>query len=178
MEVFGPHIFGPKIWWTLTLCLVGVKIGRMKNKGRKIGWKTLFSTVWQKKENVEDGKPGKNFSLPGPQFSSSQIRRKIVERKVLSQHFYRNALIAINTTATNTIIFLSNISKLKHNQIIRIQIQKHNFKINQIITIKAKKKKKKNDRRQKPFDPSGLRWRRRWATAPAGPTNLGRRWPI
>ena len=34
---------------------------------------------------------------------------------------------------TNTTIFLSNISKLKHNQIIRIQTQKHNFKINQII---------------------------------------------
>ena len=45
---------------------------------------------------------------------------------------------------TNTTIFLSNISKLKHNQIIRIQTQKHNFKINQIITIKAKKKKKRN----------------------------------
>ena len=45
--------------------------------------------------------------------------------------------------ATNTTIFLSNIFKLKHNKIIRIQTQKHNFKINQIITIKPKKKKKK-----------------------------------
>ena len=109
--------------------------------------------------------PGEN-SLPGPQFSSSQIRRKIVEKKVLSQHFYRNALIATNTKTTNTTIFLSNISKLKYNQIIKIQTQKHNSKINQIITIKAKKKKKKKkkktkDRRQKPSDPSGLHWRRR-----------------
>ena len=151
----------------------------MKNRWRKIWWKIVFSTVWQKKENVEDGKPGRNFSLPGPQFSSSQIRRKIVERKVLSQHFYRNALIAINTTVTNTTIFLSNISKLKHNQIIRIQTQKHNFKINQIIKMKAKKKKKKTkDRRQKPSDPSGLRWGQRWVTVPARPTALGRRWPI
>ena len=128
----------------------------------KIGWKTVFSTVWQKKENAEDRKPGRKFSLLGPQFSSSQIRRKIVERKVLSQHLYKNALIATIIT-----IFLSTISKLKHNQIIRIQTQKHNFKINQIITIKAKKKKKKKkkkkrkektkDRRQKPSDPSGLR---------------------
>ena len=52
-------------------------------------------------------------------------------------------LLCYRTNTTNTTIFLSNISKLKHNQIIRVQTQKHNFKINQIITIKAKKKKKK-----------------------------------
>ena len=52
-------------------------------------------------------------------------------------------LLCYRTNTTNTTIFLSNISKLKHNQIIRIQTQKHNFKINQIITIKAKKKKKR-----------------------------------
>ena len=130
----------------------------MENRGMKIGWKTVFSTVWQKKENAEDRKPGRKFSLLGPQFSSSQIRRKIVERKVLSQHLYKNALIATIIT-----IFLSTISKLKHNQIIRIQTQKHNFKINQIITIKKKKKKRKEktkDRRQKSSDPSGLRLER------------------
>ena len=73
--------------------------------------------------------------------------------------------------ATNTTIFLSNISKLKHNQIIRIQTQKHNFKINQIIKIKAKRRKKKKEKRkrQKPSDLSGLRWGRRWVTA---------QWPI
>ena len=59
-----------------------------------------------------------------------------MERKVLSQHLYKNALIATIIT-----IFLSTISKLKHNQIIRIQTQKHNFKINQIVTEKGKKKK-------------------------------------
>ena len=125
----------------LTLCLVGMKIVRMENRGMKIGWKTVFSTVWQKKENAEDRKPGRKFSLLGPQFSSSQIRRKIVERKVLSQHLYKNALIATIIT-----IFLSTISKLKHNQIIRIQTQKHNFKINQ----------KKKDRRQKSSETSRL----------------------
>ena len=51
-------------------------------------------------------------------------------------------LLCYRTNTTNTTIFLSNISKLKHNQIIKIQTQKHNFKINQIRTIKAKKKKK------------------------------------
>ena len=52
-------------------------------------------------------------------------------------------LLCYRTNTTNTTIFLSNISKLKHNQIIRVQTQKHNFKINQFITIKAKKKKEK-----------------------------------
>ena len=141
--------------------MVGVKIGRMENRGRKIGWKTVFFT----KENGEEGIPGRKFSLPGPQFSSSQIGRKRLERKVLSQHFYTNALFLSHLTATNTTIFLSNNSKLKHNQIIRIQTQKYNFKINQIITIKGKKRKKRKkekkkteDRRQKPSDPSRLCW--------------------
>ena len=58
-----------------------------------------------------------------------------------------SVLLCYRTNTTNTTIFLSNISKLKHNQIIKIQTQKHNFKINQIITIKAKKEKKK--KRQK-----------------------------
>ena len=47
-----------------------------------------------------------------------------------------------NTEQTLQIITINNLS-LKHNQITRIQTQKHSFKINQIITIKAKKKKKK-----------------------------------
>ena len=50
----------------------------------------MFSTVWQKKENEEEGKLGRKFSFLGPQFSSSQIRRKMLERKVFSQHFYTN----------------------------------------------------------------------------------------
>ena len=41
----------------------------------------MFSTVWQKKKNIEDGKPRRKFSLLGPQISSSQIGRKIVWRK-------------------------------------------------------------------------------------------------
>ena len=49
-----------------------------------------------------------------------------------------------------------------NSSIIRIQTQKHNFKINQIINKKKqKKRKKKKDRRQKPSDPFGLRWGRR-----------------
>ena len=60
----------------------------------------MFSTVWQKKENGEEGKPGRKFSLPGPQFSSSQIERKRLERKVLSQYFYTNDLSFLTVTAT------------------------------------------------------------------------------
>ena len=37
-------------------------LGRMEN----IGKKTVFSTVWQKMENTEDGKPERKFSLSGP----------------------------------------------------------------------------------------------------------------
>ena len=73
-----------------------------------------------------------------------------------------------NTEQTLQIKTINNLS-LKHNQITRIQTQKHSFKINQIITIKAKKKKKK-DKGQKPADPSGLGWGRRWATT--------RRWEL
>ena len=114
----------------------------MENRGRKIGWKTVFST--------KEGKPERKFSLPGPQFSSSQIGRKRLETKVLSQHFYTNALFLSHLTATNTTIFLSNNSKLKHNQIIRIQTQKHNFKINQIIThTHTQKQKQKNKNKKK-----------------------------
>ena len=74
------------------LCLVRVILGRMENIQRKSGWKTVFSTVWQKKENTEDGKLERKFSLLGPQILSSQIGRKIVGRKVDLWHFYANAL--------------------------------------------------------------------------------------
>ena len=63
-------------------------------------------------------------------------------------------LLCYRTNTTNTTIFLSNISKLKHNQIIRVQTQKQNFKINQIITIKAKKEKK--EKKKKTEDRSHL----------------------
>ena len=65
----------------------GVKIEMMENIGRKIGWKTVFSTVWQKRENGEEGKLGRKFSLSGPQFSSSQIRRKIWRGKCCESTF-------------------------------------------------------------------------------------------
>ena len=75
------------IFWSFTLCLVGVKIEMMENIGRKIGWKTVFFTVWQRRENGEEGKPGRKFSLPGPQFSSSQIGRKIWRGKCCESTF-------------------------------------------------------------------------------------------
>ena len=51
-----------------------------------------------------------------------------------------------------------------NSSIIKIQTQKHNLKINQIITIKQKKKRKEK-KRHKPFDPFGLRWGGRQAAA-------------
>ena len=62
---------------SLKLCLVGMKTGRMKNRERKILWKMKFSTVWLGKENGEDRKPKRMFSLPSPHFLSSQIGRKM-----------------------------------------------------------------------------------------------------
>ena len=47
----------------------------------------MFSTIWQKKENGEEGKPRRKFSLPGPQFSSSQIGRKIWREKCCESTF-------------------------------------------------------------------------------------------
>ena len=87
-------------------------IGRMENKRRNIGWKTMLSTVWQKKENAEDRKPGRKFSLPGPQFTSSQIGRKIVERKVLSLWNYTNALSHLPSSQTQG-LFWNQVKKKK-----------------------------------------------------------------
>ena len=78
---------------TLTLCLVGKNLGRMENIRRKIEWKIVFSTVWQKRENRKEGILGRKFSLLGPQIFSSQIGRKSRKRKSASHHFYHNALI-------------------------------------------------------------------------------------
>ena len=43
--------------------------------------KTMFSTAWKTEENRKKGKPGRLFSLLGPQIYSSQIGRKSLERK-------------------------------------------------------------------------------------------------
>ena len=124
--------------------------GKREKLNTMFGWGENREDKKQREENWEEGKPGRKFSLPSPQFSSSQIGRKRLERKVLSQHFYTNTLFISPLTTTNTTIFFLNISKLKYNQIIIIQTQEYNFKINQIITIKAKKKKEREeDRRQK-----------------------------
>ena len=93
-------IFYTVLFPRLTLCLVGLILERMENIGKKSGWKTVFSTVWQMMKNTTDGKPGRKFSLLGPQISSSQIGRKTMERKVLSQPNYRNALSFPTVTTT------------------------------------------------------------------------------
>ena len=64
-----------------TLCLVGVNLGRMEKIERKIEWKTMFSTVWQTRENREEGKSGRKFSLLGSQIFFCQIGRKSLKRK-------------------------------------------------------------------------------------------------
>ena len=74
---------------------------------------------------------------------------------LISSLYYR-------TNITNTTIFLSNIFKLKHNQITRIQTQKHSFKINQIITIKAKKKGQRTEASWPIWTRLGTKMRASW----------------
>ena len=69
------------------LCLVGVKTGRIENRRRKIGWKTLFSTVWLGKKNGEDRKSRRKFSLLSLHFLSSQIGRKSWRKKCCHSTF-------------------------------------------------------------------------------------------
>ena len=73
--------------FSFTLCLIGVNLGGMENIGRKILRKTLFCCVWQVEENKRSGKPGRLFSLSGPQNFSSQIGRKSLERKFSPRTF-------------------------------------------------------------------------------------------
>ena len=84
----------------LILCLVGGIIGRMENNGWKMVWKTMFSTIWEAKENREDGKSGRKFSSRTHQFFSSQIGRKTVERKLLLTWNYTNALSHLPSSQT------------------------------------------------------------------------------
>ena len=79
-------------------------LGMMENIRKKSGWKTMFSTVWQKKKNIEDGKPRRKFSLLGPQISSSQIGRKIVWRKVDFWHFYKSLESSLKINKINKYI--------------------------------------------------------------------------
>ena len=64
----------------------------MKNIKGKTEWKIVFFTVWEREKNREGGKPGRKFSLPGPQISSPQIRRKKLECKTDEENFVHNAL--------------------------------------------------------------------------------------
>ena len=68
---------------SVTLCLVGVILGGMENIEGKTEWKTLFSTVWEREENRESGKPRRKFSLPGPQILSPQIGKKMLSGKLM-----------------------------------------------------------------------------------------------
>ena len=57
----------------------------MENIEWKTLWKTVFFTVWEREENRESGKPGRKFSLPGPQISSPQIKRKSLSGKLMKK---------------------------------------------------------------------------------------------
>ena len=69
--------------------LVGVKVERMENKGRKIGWKTVFFTVLAKERKWRGRKTGRKFSL-GYTIFILPNREENLGRKVLWKHFYPN----------------------------------------------------------------------------------------
>ena len=50
--------------------------GEFRKDGKPREENRVFSTVWKMKENREEGKPGRKFSLPGPQILSPQIGKK------------------------------------------------------------------------------------------------------
>ena len=58
-----------------------MKIEKVENREWKIEWKMLFSTILLEKENREERKLERKFSLLGPHFLSSQTGRKIWEEK-------------------------------------------------------------------------------------------------
>ena len=64
-----------------TLCLVGLILERMENIGKKNGQKTVFSTVWQRVKNTEEGKLGRKFSLPGHKFHPPKSGGKLWREK-------------------------------------------------------------------------------------------------
>ena len=111
--------------FSLTLCLVGVKIERMENIGRKIRWKTVFSIVWRAKENADDGKPRRKFSLPGSQSASSQIGRKIVKRKLLSPWNYTNALSHLPSSQAQQ-LFWNQVKKKNRERLLKKKKKREN----------------------------------------------------
>ena len=64
-------------------------------------------------ENTEERKLRRKFSLLGPQFSSSQIGRKIVGRKVDLWQFYTNALSHILSSQTHAAAVLESSKEKK-----------------------------------------------------------------
>ena len=135
---------------SFTLCLVWVNLGRMENIGRKIEWKTVFSTVWQTRENREEGKPGRKFSLTGPQIFSSQIRRKCLKRKCSLGSFtimpYGIKLKKKKKKKPESTTMMHKIDGALNQNTNSNQ----NFKTNQIRTKKKKRRSK--------TDPSEPRW--------------------
>ena len=79
----------------------------MENSGWKMVWKIVFSTVWEAKENREDGKSGRKFSSRTHQFFPSKIRRKTA----LNMKLHKCPLPP--TLLTNTMAVLESSKKKK-----------------------------------------------------------------
>ena len=121
---FLPFLFSLSLSLSSILLQVVFSLGENREDGKQREENRVKNTVFHCL--VGEGKLGrqktqKKFFSPRPIFFILPNREEKLERKVLSQHFYTNTSFLSPLTATNTTIFLSNISKLKYNQIIRIQ---------------------------------------------------------
>ena len=85
-----------------------------------------------------------------------KTRQKVWREKCCESTFTQIPCFSLFSQLQTQQTFSQTSLKLKYNKIIIIQTKKQNFKINQIITIKAKKKKKRRRRRQKTEDRSHL----------------------
>ena len=132
------------------VCLVGRIIGRMEN----FGWKTVFFTVWEAKENWDGWKMGWIIFHPGPQLFSSQIGRKTMERK--RSHCAITGLPSLNVYKfiNSTPIFInstpiSNLENQQHTHIHQTRIKIHQTHIQIHINNQSEIEKRRRRRRRK-----------------------------
>ena len=131
---------------SLTVCLVGRIIRRMENFGWKMGWKTVFSTIWEAKENWDGWKMGWIIFHPGPQLFSSQIERKTMERK--RSHCAITGLPSPNVYKFINSTPISNPENQQHTHIHQTHIKIHQTHIQIHINNQSEIEKRRRRRRR------------------------------
>ena len=119
----------------------------MENFGWKMGCKTVFSTVWEAKENWDGWKMGWIIFHPGPQLFSSQIGRKTMERK--RSHCAITGLPSPNVYKFINSTPMSNPENQQHTHIHQTHIKIHQTHIQIHINNQSKIEKRRRRRRRK-----------------------------